>query len=224
MGPFTGSRSSESFFSTSQCRRLPLRQKRSPCLQTISLRKTLTRRFWSTISGFRYYNPSLQRWVSRDPLGEPAFDRLARSGADIRGDGPNLYWFVHNSPISQTDPMGLSFWRDPPSGVKYCEEPGFGGHVWLEFPGGSIGFWPGTGGHPLWPGGIGTIESPDRHAGDPDKRCQDVPLSGCYDKQKFQDCIKNQAKQPPGWYCVIGSNCGDWADAAIRRCKGEARN
>jgi RHS repeat-associated protein len=56
-------------------------------------RKTRTRRFRSGVSGFRYYNPSLQRWVNRDPIEE-------------RG-GPNLYCFVRNGPISQTDALGL---------------------------------------------------------------------------------------------------------------------
>lgn len=43
--------------------------------------------------GFRYYNPSLGRWVSRDPLGE--------------GGGCNLYEAVENDPARHVDWNGL---------------------------------------------------------------------------------------------------------------------
>ena len=43
--------------------------------------------------GYRYYNPSTGRWLSRDPIGE-------------RG-GLNRYGFVRNCPISRFDPFGL---------------------------------------------------------------------------------------------------------------------
>lgn len=195
-----------------------------------------------------FYCPATGRWLSRDPIGEPGFQVLQAAtyvavapasqspSRWINRDptvlqripktevisGVNLYAFVLNSPVNQVDVHGLSIFQDPPSGVKSCREPGLGGHGWLEYPGGSVGFYPGTGDHPLWPGGPGQIHSPDDHTGDGNKICTDVPLSECCDKQKFQQCIKNQASQPPDWYCVVGSNCRDWADAAIRKCKREA--
>jgi len=43
--------------------------------------------------GFRFYEPTLQRWMNQDPLG-------------IRG-GLNLYGFVGNNPICCLDPWGL---------------------------------------------------------------------------------------------------------------------
>jgi len=43
--------------------------------------------------GFRYYNPSTGRWLSKDPLGE-------------RG-GLNLYGFVQNAPTRYVDKLGL---------------------------------------------------------------------------------------------------------------------
>ena len=43
--------------------------------------------------GYRYYNPSTGRWLSRDPIGE--------------GDGLNLYGLVHNSPMNAIDYLGL---------------------------------------------------------------------------------------------------------------------
>jgi RHS repeat-associated protein len=44
--------------------------------------------------GFRYYEPHLQRWLSRDPLAELG--------------GINLFAYVFNSPIHLLDPFGLS--------------------------------------------------------------------------------------------------------------------
>ncbi len=43
--------------------------------------------------GYRFYDPSLQRWLNQDPLGE--------------GGGINLYGFVGNAPFSYVDPNGL---------------------------------------------------------------------------------------------------------------------
>ena len=42
---------------------------------------------------YRYYDANLQRWINRDPLGEEG--------------GANLYGFVENNPINDTDAFGL---------------------------------------------------------------------------------------------------------------------
>jgi RHS repeat-associated protein len=54
--------------------------------------KTHTRRFSSTVSGYRYYSPALQRWVNRDPAGEVG--------------GRNLYMALGNCPVLTVDPDG----------------------------------------------------------------------------------------------------------------------
>ena len=46
--------------------------------------------------GKRFYDPSLHRWVSPDPLGSV--------------DDENLYQYVFNNPIKYCDPTGCSFW------------------------------------------------------------------------------------------------------------------
>jgi RHS repeat-associated protein len=51
--------------------------------------------------GYRFYDPTLQRWLTRDPLGETG--------------GINLYGFVGNDPLDQTDPLGLRY-GNPVSG------------------------------------------------------------------------------------------------------------
>jgi len=43
--------------------------------------------------GYRFYDPYLQRWIERDPIGELG--------------GVNLYSFVANTPFAVFDPMGL---------------------------------------------------------------------------------------------------------------------
>lgn len=43
--------------------------------------------------GFRYYDPSISRWISKDPAGFI--------------DGPNLYAYCHNNPLRSCDPYGL---------------------------------------------------------------------------------------------------------------------
>ncbi|KAH0545319.1 hypothetical protein FGG08_000618 [Glutinoglossum americanum] len=48
--------------------------------------------------GARYYAPWLGRWTSPDPAGLM--------------DGANIYAYVHNSPLTMTDPTGLWGWRE----------------------------------------------------------------------------------------------------------------
>jgi RHS repeat-associated protein len=44
---------------------------------------------------YRFYDPDLGRWLSRDPIGEAG--------------GINLYGYGGNSPINRTDPLGLYY-------------------------------------------------------------------------------------------------------------------
>ncbi|MBI2925985.1 MAG: hypothetical protein HYY24_09800 [Verrucomicrobia bacterium] len=47
--------------------------------------------------GYRFYDPNVQRWLSRDPIGEPG--------------GLNLYGYVANNPVNVIDPKGLDRWH-----------------------------------------------------------------------------------------------------------------
>jgi RHS repeat-associated protein len=67
--------------------------------------------------GYRYYNASTGRWLSRDPIGERGFNLLGR----IKGTGEavNRYVFVANNAVGTFDPDGLKIWvctvrADPP--------------------------------------------------------------------------------------------------------------
>lgn len=71
---------------------------------------------------FRYYNVAIAHWISRDPSGIT--------------DGLNLFAYVHNTPITRTDPLGL--WNDSAHG-RYCRfdhEPGT--RPLIDFPSGTV--------------------------------------------------------------------------------------
>jgi RHS repeat-associated protein len=58
--------------------------------------------FWSrevglALTHFRAYDPQLGRWLSRDPL----------RNAEVK-QGPSLYAYVGNEPVSRIDPEGLA--------------------------------------------------------------------------------------------------------------------
>jgi hypothetical protein len=63
-----------------------------------------------------YYDPGVQRWINRDPLGEPGFEVMRgpnnRPAAAVRPrvapSGRNLYGLVRNHPLSHYDPFGLA--------------------------------------------------------------------------------------------------------------------
>ena len=57
---------------------------------------------------YRAYSTSTGRWSNRDPLSELGHRTyLARRSSRIRSDAGNLYEFVGNNPVNQTDPLGL---------------------------------------------------------------------------------------------------------------------
>ncbi|MEI7729360.1 MAG: RHS repeat-associated core domain-containing protein, partial [Verrucomicrobiota bacterium] len=63
--------------------------------------------------GYRFYEPEMEKWMSRDPIG-------------IKG-GMNLYGFVKNNPISQNDYLGLWTKVERKSNqprAKVCSETG----------------------------------------------------------------------------------------------------
>jgi RHS repeat-associated protein len=62
--------------------------------------------------GYRWYDPYLQRWLNRDPLGETGFESMRQKRgvgqtefSEIE-EGPNSFCFVVNDPIGLIDPDG----------------------------------------------------------------------------------------------------------------------
>ncbi|MCK6456829.1 MAG: RHS repeat-associated core domain-containing protein [Phycisphaerae bacterium] len=100
---------------------------------------------------YRTYNPIWGRWHQQDPLGY--IDTL------------NLYQYVRSSPLRWRDPFGLI-----PDIIIGRQDPHDGdlGHTWVEYPGGSMGWWPdGTGNliETYFTGVPGKVHNPDPKEG-----------------------------------------------------------
>jgi len=65
-----------------------------------------------------FYDPGVQRWINRDPLGELGFEILGGGAVGVPADGPNLYGFVGNSPTYEVDAFGLK--RDCGAELNQC--------------------------------------------------------------------------------------------------------
>jgi len=68
---------------------------------------------------YRYYDPHLQRWPNRDPIGELGFETVRevlpiplRGLARRTPEKPNLYSFLQNRAPNYIDPLGLSQWSN----------------------------------------------------------------------------------------------------------------
>src|SRR5207248_2214019 len=67
---------------------------------------------WNENSGlyyylYRFYDPNLQRWLNRDPLGENGFESIRHKKTSVWGTGPNPYVFLKNSAVFVLDSWGL---------------------------------------------------------------------------------------------------------------------
>ena len=77
-----------------------------------------------------YYDPGVQRWINRDPLGELGFGVLRSRETPIPRSERNRYRFVGNSPVAYFDPLGLgwtTFFACSKWQLKKCESLGFEG-------------------------------------------------------------------------------------------------
>jgi RHS repeat-associated protein len=58
--------------------------------------------------GFRYYNPSTGRWLSRDPVTELSFNQLVLGPLGLNSsEETNLFGMVRNDPPNELDILGL---------------------------------------------------------------------------------------------------------------------
>ena len=91
-----------------------------PHLLTIFATLTLATQALAVGYWGRMYDPNLQRWIQRDPIGEQG--------------GINLYQFVGNNPISRVDPLGLTYLVSP---TPFPGQEGTYGPYVLYIPDGS---------------------------------------------------------------------------------------
>ncbi len=82
-----------------------------------------TRHFRGVVSGYRYYNPSSGRWLSRDPInelgGDLQFGFWENNLVDTYGD-LNPYLFVGNAPLANIDRFGLAATGDDKKKTCAC--------------------------------------------------------------------------------------------------------
>jgi RHS repeat-associated protein len=72
--------------------------------------------------GYRYYNPSTGRWLSRDPVEEDGFQLIEEDFSATGNDwGPNLYDFVANDPLDGVDELGLMTYDQMAAEVKQID-------------------------------------------------------------------------------------------------------
>jgi RHS repeat-associated protein len=167
--------------------------------------------------GYRFYNPVLGRWLSRDPINELGFKAL--HGVKINRmrlrEETNLYAFVANNPVDFVDPFGLAYFAYRPLGGPLDIFGVTGndlddslntviGHEQIFFEDGKS------------PSNIGFFD--------------DSALNSESDTSKYRsshdkgwnDCVmrKAVAATPAGNYCLLGKpgptekfNCQDWAEA-----------
>jgi RHS repeat-associated protein len=60
-----------------------------------------------------YYDPGVQRWINRDPLGEAGFETMKDLTAGGWSTTGNPYLFVVNNPVALIDALGLDVNRPP---------------------------------------------------------------------------------------------------------------
>lgn len=141
--------------------------------------------------GYRYYNPNLGRWITRDPLSEMAFGGL------YVDESLNPYLFVGNSPISDFDAYGLQKWRE-------CKSP----EIWKKNPNGTIP--PADGcSYPSW---LGWALPEGGNKDNPTGQCSFLSVcnfhDGCY-----SECSKTKQQCDGGFNSLMLSACNQCANS-----------
>ena len=145
--------------------------------------------------GYRFYDPYLQRWVNRDPIGEIG--------------GSNLYGFVLNNPVGLIDLQGLDIYVTPGNHPKIMGDRPGGGCYSIEFtiPPGAI-YWIWNPGHYVfgeWPG------LPPSKVADLSK-CKRIPTCPATDKVLYDLASRLGQNQNTPRYNLFKRNCRTFAD------------
>jgi RHS repeat-associated protein len=152
---------------------------------------------------YRFYDPNLQRWLNRDPLGDDSFKK-PRTIRSARGRmDRNLYWFVMNNAVRYWDYLGLDnpgcdagtdlgcpsqkdcrlracAQHDKCYHDNRCDEGSWGG-TWLL----------------NWLDGLITT---------PCQNCNNNAVS------QFSQCALGAPSQGPRWFCPNGPSAGQFFD------------
>ncbi len=185
-------------------------------MKRIFLPLIVTAVLFSMTSAKAFYDPSIGRWVNRDPLGEGRGSSAMMEnviGPFELFNGGNLYHFVYNDPVTQVDVWGLDVW--------VVQQNGGFGHQWAVGDNGNGTYWdsdkmPGKG--PLAP-----LNCPPQISFHPDSGFdpknlnpdftikRHVTTSSSVDK-KVRDEAEKRARENKGRYDAACSNCRDHAN------------
>ena len=73
---------------------------------------------------YRFYVPGIERWLNRDPIGEPGFELIRHGAVNALAGGANRYEFGPNNPLSGFDPDGADWIRPNPNWPPLQRPPG----------------------------------------------------------------------------------------------------
>lgn len=164
--------------------------------------------------GFRYYNPSTGRWISRDPAGE------------FQG-GANLYGFVGNQATQYYDYLGLAvglvtddFGRECCQSLietvnyNYSSYTGIdSGHAQISMPSGTFGWGP-TQGNPF------TTQPGTLYDGG--NLPNNISYSACPESLRaLEESINNNSDGDYNFLNIGAPNCAGWACSIIASAGGE---
>ena len=144
------------------------------------------------ISWHRFYDPSIGRYITADPIG-------------LAG-GMNLYAYVGGNPINAVDPRGLE--------ITVCLYPNAAasqGHVGLGLP----EYWWGTSGFYGEDGKFiddGVVKPDIYH----ESECITIETT-CEQEECIRRCL-NQRESQPGSYNLLTRQCTDFARSCLQRC------
>jgi RHS repeat-associated protein len=171
---------------------------------------------------FRWYRTTWGRYTQADPIG--------------LGGGMNVLGYVNGNPVNIIDRVGLvcgiDVWSEPATispaaGLSNAYKSTWG-HQWLQYPGGSAGFWPQS--RPSGPiaplqSVPGIVQSPDpltKSKGNYTKAETYFSVFQCHgDCAKAIACVKQavlQSSTSPPSYCLATNNCQDFVSQILSQC------
>jgi RHS repeat-associated protein len=159
------------------------------------------------LTHYRAYDPSVGRWLNRDPIEEQG--------------GINLYGYVGGNPVSNIDPLGLATYmcKRNLDNVPFQAGPLF--HQYICIPDGKggqtcAGLGPAAASKMFDTPGIIEYEKTSSSSASCEKVADD---DECLEK-----CIQKEFKKPVPNYSVDlskGENCQTWANSAVAVCKAQ---
>jgi RHS repeat-associated protein len=148
----------------------------------------------------RYYHPTLQRFISEDPIG-------------FRG-GMNLYAYVGNRPTWAVDPRGLDLTISKYRCCIRFNHVGIGINVDSDRY--TVGFYPTVAHTPFNTGVVMPDSVRNRHDEFLDEFLESITIKTTPEQDRAVQDFINARTANPGFYALSGRHCGDFVQDALR--------